>query len=186
VSPERRRFSLEGVVILLVGLLLGFLGGYLAAGGGRPAPSVPESASTTGGGNRLDQLSRSLERDPENPQILTALGNAYYDREDWDRAIEMYEKARRKAPRDPNLLSDLGAAYRNRGELRRALALFRRAREQDPNHWQSLLNVVLVEAFDRRDAQAAQREFDELKRRYPELPRLDRIQDQISSLRSGA
>jgi tetratricopeptide (TPR) repeat protein len=184
VSPERWRFSREGMVTLLVGMLLGFLGGYLAAGGGRPSASVPESA--TEGGDRLDQLSRAQERDPENPQILTALGNAYYDRQDWDRAIEMYEKARRKAPRNPNLLSDLGAAYRNRGELRRSLALFRRAREEDPNHWQSLLNVVLVQAFDRRDAQAAQREFDELKRRYPELPRLDRIQDQISSLRSGA
>ena len=127
-----------------------------------------------------------MEKDPENPKLLTALGNAFYDREDWDRAIAAYEKARRKAPADPNLLSDLAAAYRNRGEFGRAISLFRKAREADPDHWQSLLNLVLVTAFDTRDRSAAQRQFDELKRRYPEVPNLDAIQKQISSLKAAA
>ena len=61
------------------------------------------------------------------------------------------------------------------------MAYFQKARDADPNHWQSLLNWLLVEAFDRRDAAAAQRLFDELKQRYPEIPQLDKIQEQISS-----
>ena len=126
-----------------------------------------------------------MDRDPENPELLTALGNAYYDREEWDRAIASYEKARRKAPKNPNLLSDLGAAHRNRGEFELAVAFFQKARESDADHWQSLLNWVLVEAFDRKDAAAAQRAFDELKKRYPEVPNLERIQAQISSLRAA-
>ncbi len=44
---------------------------------------------------------------------------------------------------------------------------------------------MLVEAFDRKDAAAAQRAFDELKKRYPEVPNLERIQAQISSLRAA-
>ena len=102
------------------------------------------------------------------------------------RRSRRYEKARRKAPKNPNLLSDLGAAHRNRGEFELAVAYFQKARESDADHWQSLLNWVLVEAFDRRDAAAAQRLFDELKQRYPEIPQLDRIQEQISSLRAGS
>ena len=108
------------------------------------------------------------------------------ERSDWDQAVAAYEKARRKAPADPNLLSDLAAAYRNRGEFGRAISLFRKARAADPDHWQSLLNLVLVTAFDTRDRSAAQRHFDELKRRYPEVPNLDAIQKQISSLKAAA
>jgi cytochrome c-type biogenesis protein CcmH/NrfG len=185
-GPRTRRLAGPAIVSLLVGGLLGFIGGYFAGGGGRPtatSASTPESAP--GGGDRPGQLRKELERDRENPKLWTALGNAYYDREDWDHAIEAYEKARRKAGSDPNLLSDLGAAYRNRGEFHRAIALFEKARAADPDHWQSLLNLLVVTAFDTRDAAAAQRHFQELKRRYPDMPNLDRIEQQISSVRAA-
>ena len=180
---DLRRFP---VLPLLVGGLLGFIGGYFAAGGGRPAPAAAV-ASPAGGaaGGRIEEIQIAVDKDPENPTLLTALGNAWYDREDWDRAIAAYEKARRKAPEDVRLLSDLGAAYRNRGEFRRAVALFERARKNDKDHWQSLLNLVLIHAYDLRDSAAAQRWFDELKRRYPEIPDLDRIQERISGLRAS-
>jgi tetratricopeptide (TPR) repeat protein len=183
----RRRFLPQTIVTLSVGALLGFAGGYFAGGGGRPAPLPPAGEVASGdSGDRLAQLAKAAERDPENPEILTEMGNLYYDREDWNRAIACYEKARRKAPGNPNLLSDLGAAHRNRGDFDRAAAYFRKARAGDPNHWQSLLNLVLLEAFDRRDPKAAQSTFDELKRRFPDIPQLDRIQAQISSLRAGS
>jgi tetratricopeptide (TPR) repeat protein len=181
-----RRFP---ILALLVGALLGFIGGYFAAGGGRPAPApaagTAEGPGAAGGAGRIEELQNAVARDPENPKLLTELGNAWYDREDWDRAISAYEKARRKAPDDANLLSDLGAAYRNRGEFKRAVALFERARQKDKDHWQSLLNLVLIHAYDLHDSSGAQRWFDELKRRYPEIPDLDRIQERISSLRAS-
>ena len=177
------------ILPLLVGVLLGFIGGYFAGGGGRPAPTpaTAKAGAPAGEGNagRIEELETAVARDRENPKLLTALGNALYDREDWDRAIDTYEKARRKAPNDANLLSDLGAAYRNRGEFKRAVALFERARQSDKEHWQSLLNLVLINAYDLHDSAAAQRWFDELKRRYPEIPDLDRIQERISSLRAS-
>jgi tetratricopeptide (TPR) repeat protein len=181
IRPSRR----AALVPLFVGGLLGFIGGYFAGGGGRPESGSATSVSPAGDG-KIAELRRALDRDPENPALWTHLGNAYYDREDWDRAAHAYEKALRKAANDPNVLSDLGASYRNRGELKRAVALFTRARAADPDHWQSLLNLVLVYAFDLRDAAAARRSLDELKRRYPEIPNLDRLQKQIDGLKSGA
>jgi tetratricopeptide (TPR) repeat protein len=169
---------------LLLGTLLGFIGGYFAGGGGRPAP-VAEASSTAPVGDRLEQARKAVEKDPQNPKLLTALGNVRYDHDDWDGAIQAYEKARRKAASDPNLLSDLGAAYRNRGDFKKAVACFEKARAADADHWQSLLNLVLIEAFDLRDADAARRHFDELKRRFSDMPNLDRIEKQIKSLGSG-
>ena len=174
------------ILPILVGGLLGFIGGYFAGGAGRTAPAAPPGAGTAAGApGGAAELQREVERDPENPRLLTALGNAWYDAEDWDRAIAAYEKARRKAPEDPNLLSDLGAAYRYRGEFRRAVPLFERAQKNDRNHWQSLLNLVLIHAYDLHDSAGAQKWLDELKRRYPEIPDLDRIQERISALRAS-
>jgi cytochrome c-type biogenesis protein CcmH/NrfG len=179
-----KRPHVGGLVPLAVGLLLGFIGGYFAAGGGRP--SSPASSESGAAAGRVTELRGQLERDPENPKLWTALGDAYYDREDWKQAIRAYEKALRKAPKDPNVLSDLAAAYRNRGEFKRAIGLFERARAAEPDHWQSLLNLVLVEAFDVGDAAAAGRHFQELKRRYPDIPNLDRLEEQIQKIRPKA
>jgi tetratricopeptide (TPR) repeat protein len=188
--PTRKRIAAAAPLpALFVGALLGFIAGYFAAGAARPpaaaAPATPDGSAAPGEAGRIGSLKTELLRDPENPRLWAALGNAYYDREDWDRAIEAYEKALRKAPKDANVLSDLGAAYRNRGEFRRAIAAFEKARKADPKHWQSLLNLVLVHAFDARDAVAAQRFLDELTRRYPEIPNTGRIQEQISRIRAG-
>ena len=182
-AVERLR---RGTIPLLVGALLGFIGGYFAAGGGRPNALATAAPARAAGQDRVAEIEGALEKDPESPKLLTALGNAFYDREDWDGAIRAYEKARRKAAGDPNLLSDLGAAYRNRGEFKRAIGFFEKARAADPDHWQSLLNLVLINAFDTRDAGAARRHYAELKRRYPEVPNLERIEKQIASLPGGA
>ena len=173
----------RAAIPLLVGVLLGFIGGYFAGGGGRPLPASGAQSALAGEQDRNGEIQTALQKDPENPTLLTALGNALYDREDWDGAVKAYEKARRKAPKDPNLLSDLGSAYRNRGEFKRAIACFEKARAADPDHWQSLLNLVLINAFDTRDAGAARRHFAELKRRYPEIPNLERVEKQITSLK---
>lgn len=189
--PGRRVRWASALPALFAGALLGFIGGYFAGGGGRPAMSSAASGAGAKGspgpaaGDRAAALQEEIARDPENPKLWAALGNARYDREEWDRAIEAYRKALRKAPKDANVLSDLGAAYRNNGDFKQAIASFEKARAADADHWQSLLNLVLINAYDVRDAAAAQRNMDELKRRYPEIPNVDRIQEQISRLRAG-
>ena len=52
----------SGILLLLVGALLGFTGGYFAGGGGRPAaaPGGPMASGATG----LSGLLSELERDP--------------------------------------------------------------------------------------------------------------------------
>jgi tetratricopeptide (TPR) repeat protein len=176
-SPRSR-----AAVSIAIGVLVGFIAGYFAGGGGRPSAPAAEASASGSGGDRIAEVLRELEKDPENSKTLAALGNLYYDREDWDKAIAAYEKARRKVPKDPNLLSDLGAAYRNRGEFRMAESFLNKAREADPDHWQSLVNLTLLAAFDVRDAPAAKRHLEDLKRRFPGIPNLEGVERQIASL----
>jgi tetratricopeptide (TPR) repeat protein len=167
-------------VMLLVGGLLGFIGGYFAGGGGRPAaPAISSAAAGEGGG--LTGLLAELERDPRNPQLLAAVGNWHYDREQWDLAIDYYEKSLRRKE-DAAVRCDMGAAYRNLGDFERAIAEFRRSRETDPEHWQALLNLVLEQAFDQRDGAAASASYRELKQKYPDIPNLDHLERQIQGL----
>lgn len=186
-APARRVRWASALPALFAGALVGFIVGYFAGGGGRPSgsPAAGKSATAAPAGDRIAGLQGEIARDPENPKLWAALGNAWYDREDWDHAVEAYRKALRKAPKDASVLSDLGAAYRNQGDFRQAIASFEKARAADSEHWQALLNLVLINAYDVRDAAAAQRHLDELKRRYPEIPNVDRIQEQISRLRAG-
>jgi Tfp pilus assembly protein PilF len=169
---------------LLVGALLGFIAGYFAAGGARPSGAAPAKAAATAPASAaVSELEKAVEKDPQNPQALKALGNGYYDLGEWDHAADAYERARRKNTGDANLLSDLGVAYRNLGEFRKAATMFHKAREANPDHWQSLLNLVLLETFDRRDGVAAQKQLEEVKRRFPEIPNLDRLQEQVAKIR---
>jgi tetratricopeptide (TPR) repeat protein len=186
-APRLRSSKIAAIAPLFVGVLLGFIGGYFAGGGGRPSFPGTGSSSLAAGqpGGPIETLTAQIERDPENPKLWAALGNAYYDRENWDRAIEAYKKALRKAPKDAAILSDIGAAYRNRGEFKRAIASFAKAKAADPAHWQALLNIVLLQAFDAKNPEAAQKAFEELKQKYPDIPNLDRIQERISRLRAG-
>ena len=147
--PGRRLRWASALPALFAGVLLGFIGGYFAGGGGRPQrlrrQRQPEGRRRDGGG-RPDRGApgRGGARSGE-PEAPGRPRQRPYDREDWDGAIEAYEKALRKAPNDPNLLSDLGAAYRNRGDFKQAIASFEKARAADRDHWQSLLNLVLVQ-----------------------------------------
>jgi tetratricopeptide (TPR) repeat protein len=163
-----------------VGILLGFIGGYFAGGGGRPVSASAAPVARAGDQDRAGEIQTALLKDPENPNLLTALGNTLYDREDWDGAVKAYEKARRKAGSDPNLLSDLGSAYRNRGEFKRAIACFEKARSADLDHWQSPAESRSDQRI-RRDSQVRTPLRDE--GRYPEIPNLDRVEKQIASLK---
>ena len=77
------------------------IGGYFAAGGGQPGGNAagPEAAAP---GDRLRQIRKEIERDPQSPKLWTALGNAYYDREDWDQAITASRPTCRAAATKPS------------------------------------------------------------------------------------
>jgi tetratricopeptide (TPR) repeat protein len=188
----------DNALFLLVGLLAGFLVGYLAheaMAGVQPqrlaagAATDPHAAAgpAPGGGQMADlaALRETLEREPENREALLALANMNFDIGAWARAQELYERYLRLDPENADVLTDLGICLRSQGQIDAALERFREARRLRPTHWQSLYNEVVVHAFDRKDFAAAEPVLAELVRQAGDSPEVQRLVAEIERLKSA-
>jgi tetratricopeptide (TPR) repeat protein len=77
----------------------------------------------------LAELERAAELDPKNLAVLIALGDEYFARQIWPRAIEAYRRAISLSPNDADLHSKLGHALYSQGLRQEAEVEYRRAKE---------------------------------------------------------
>jgi tetratricopeptide (TPR) repeat protein len=190
----------DHALFLLIGLLAGFLAGYVAheqmAGVQPPrvAPGDAHAAAATGGepagaGDprmaEIDRLRAVLERDPNDRQALLALANLNFDIANWPRAQALYERYLGLEPGNPDVMTDLGIALRSQGQFERALELFRAAQRTAPAHWQSRFNEAVVLAFDLRDFAGAERAIAALRAAAPGNPDVERLAQEVDRLRKG-
>jgi len=191
----------ENGLFLLIGLLAGFLVGYLiqesvasvqparvAVGAGGQLPHPPVGDAPSGGAPAMAEINRLkelVERNPEDRQALLTLANMNFDIANWARAQELYERYLGLVPDDADALTDLGISLRSQGKFQEALERFRRARELRPDHWQSVFNEVVVLAFDLSDFAAADEKIAELRELAPGNPDVERLASEVDRLRGG-
>ncbi|WP_191965714.1 tetratricopeptide repeat protein [Oryzomonas sagensis] len=116
---------------------------------------------------RIAEALQKTQKSPGNQAAWRELGNAYYDGDQPQQAIEAYDRALALVPDDADILNDQGAMYRQSGDFTRALANFERALKIAPYNLESLYNVGYVNAFDLNRMDKAR----EAWRRYLELDR---------------
>jgi tetratricopeptide (TPR) repeat protein len=126
-----------------------------------------------------------LAEDPENFAVLVALGNAYYDCGTWRKAIIAYERALQLEPRNADIRTDMGTSYRNLGQYERALMEYRIALENDPSHLNARYNMGVVYANDKKNAQAAVHEWQEILKLAPNYPQAEFLRLNIAKLKKG-
>jgi len=158
-------------------ILVSFLAIMLISGGVVYVVKSPtaEKAVNTGGGPadieaelrmRITRLEGQLISDPNNLQVLTDLGNAYYDMNEPAKSIEYYEKSLAIKPVNPPVLVDCGVMYRALNNADRALEMFDRAIALDPGFPQAYFNkgtVLRMEKNDRDGAAEAWKKYLELE-----------------------
>lgn len=152
-------------VVIGVSLLLGFLSGvvftiYKAPGGGGGA--VQQVAQGQNRGPDLAALEKQAAESPDDPEIWTHLGHAYFDADEHAKAIHAYNKSLELAPGNPDVLTDLGVMYRRNGQPDKALAAFDQAIALSPNHEQPRFNKGVVLMFDKKDKAGAIKVWEEL------------------------
>jgi tetratricopeptide (TPR) repeat protein len=157
--------------------------------GGLPEGHPPINATSAGGGEaqrlaaQAAELESLLARTPNDPRLMVALGNLYFDAGRWPDSRQWYERALQIEGGDPNVITDLAVVYRNLQQPERSLALLDQAIGIAPDHWQAVYNKLIVLHFDlhRHDeAAAALARLKEIKATNPDVPDLSKIEAEVT------
>ncbi len=161
---SKRNVILIAFVCLLVGFIFGATVAIL-----KMSKESKEVAST-GQSQEADRASHEedirlaksiLEQDPKNLGALITLGNAYFDTNRYQEAIDAYSKALAIDPKNPDVRTDMGIMYRKLGQFDKALEAFRQAAQDQPLHVNSRFNIGIVLKYDKNDFIGAIRAWEE-------------------------
>ena len=198
-----------GIILLLVGIIIGFAAGMITTTAMKPAaiPSVKIVQQPTGEGElppstgvvpgsfeadqqaaekarlneKIKQLKYALEKDPQNMDILVQLGNNYFDTDQHYASIDSYKKALEINPDMPNVLVDLGIMYRRTDKIDLALEMFNKAIEVDPKHSFAHSNRGIVYKYDLKEYQKAIDNFKKfIELAPPGNPMIERAEAEIA------
>lgn len=132
---------------------------------------------------KIEELRAILKDDPQNLRALIELGNAYFDTNQVDLAIDAYSRALKIDPKNANVRTDLGIMYRRKGDFDRAIAEFQRASEDDPQHVNSRYNLGVVLLHDKGDLKGALHAWEDFLKVAPSGPRAENIRRQIEKMK---
>ncbi len=187
------------VIGLMVGLVLGYvfaerqpvppnkaLAPAAAQGEALPDGHPPIDQAAAAEAQRLQQQISEIQglmaSNPNDPGLMAAMGNAFFDASSWEDARSWYEKSLQIVPNDANVLTDLAVVYRNLKQPQIAVEKLDRAIEIHPEHWQAWYNKVIIYQFDTHDheaAAAALARLKELKTNNPSIPDLSGLESEV-------
>jgi tetratricopeptide (TPR) repeat protein len=208
----KKETIIVGVICLVVGFLGGYI--YQAQTSFREAqrqvagsPHAHEEAASGGAeasapsggmGQRLPEghppvdisavvktLEEQAAQNPRDPEPRLKLANYLYDQQQWQRAIEWYQKALELDPKNVNARTDMGTAYFNLGRPADALREYRQSLEIDPTHQPTMFNLIVLHLDGLHDVAAAQQAWDRLHKRNPSYPGLDNLKGRLDSARAS-
>ena len=182
----KKETLLIAAVTLAAGCIIGFIAGHKASGPTEQAVSGSSAgpAPTVNLQQKLSELKNIVAVDPANFQAWVALGNEYFDSNQFMDAIEAYDKALEIQPNTPDVLTDQGVMFKRLGWFDRAIANFTKANEIDPSHATSVYNLGVVYRYDLQDFPKAQEVWTRFLEISPAGPGSDRVRQDLEFLRS--
>ena len=194
--------AVQAYTLAVVCLLLGMAGGWLIRGSQSPAAAPVEAASTAapapamGGGGMSAQptpeqlkqmadtqaapLIEKLKSDPNNPELLTSIGNSYYDAQQFPTAVDYYGRALKARPSDAAVRTDMATAYWYMGNADTAIEEFNKALKYEPNKPNTLFNLGLVKWQGKMDVQGAVADWEKLLATNPNYEAKDKVEQMIA------
>ncbi len=189
------------LIIAAVCLVVGFLAGMFystAVKGGRkvrkmtvkqptPQAQVPVYVSASPQSSVISTLGKEVAADPQNADAWARLGHAYFDTNQFEKAVNAYKKHLELNPNNADVWTDMGIMYRRKGIPDEALRSFNKAIEINPRHQQSRFNKGIVLMHDVKNPEAAIKAWEELVSIYPDAKTQDGtpLRDMIKKFRSS-
>ncbi len=107
-------------------------------------------------------LEENTRQNSGDADAWTQLGNAYYDGNQYKKAILAYKASLDLDSKNPDVWTDLGVMYRRNGQPGEAIKSFDKARSLDPTHAMSRYNKGVVLLHDLSDLDGAVEVWEEL------------------------
>jgi tetratricopeptide (TPR) repeat protein len=181
------------IIVLIVVFVAGFLAGAVAGiefyarehakePTGMQAEAAPGAGDTDHGG----MLEAAVRNAPQNAQALIALGNFYFDANQYRKAIDTYLRALAVDPNNPDVRTDLGIMYRAVKDYDRAIREFREAARLDPTHKNSRFNLGVVLENDKKDTDGAIAAWEDFLKVEPSGQRAEMAGAEIRQLKAVA
>jgi Flp pilus assembly protein TadD len=191
-------FSARNVHYAILGIILGATSGYIFAfyqvqRSAPPAPAaatnVPENHPQVTEEQMLALFKEALEKNPNEPELMTRYANYLFDQRKFGEAAEWYRKVLSIQPDNLNVRTDMATTLWNMGDTKGATAEYEAAHRLDPKHVPTLHNLVVAHMDGTGDLQKAEellRQLETLDPNYSGLPALQvRLQERKSRAQSG-
>jgi tetratricopeptide (TPR) repeat protein len=196
------RWPIQWAMVLMAAcLMVGVAGGYLvrqwraplAAAAARTASPAANRAQGTGSAAQLKALADAhaapllakLESDPNNADLLTAVGNLYYDARQYSTAVDYYGRALKVKPSDVAVRTDMGTALWYMGDADAALTQFDTALSFEPDNPNTLFNRGVVRWQGKQDSAGAITDWKKLLATTPNYQGRAQVEQLIAQAQGG-
>jgi cytochrome c-type biogenesis protein CcmH/NrfG len=193
--------SKQAYTLAVICLLLGGAFGYLLRGSsstdGNPAAEAPVTASMPSAAGQqptpeqMAQMARKqaeplvaqLKTNPNDPKLLSKIGNVYYDAGQYDDAIGYYKQALKLDPKNVDIRSDMATCYWYKNDPDTAIAEFQKSLTYNPQHASTLYNLGVVKWQGKGDPKGALEAWQKLLDTNPNYENKARVMELISRAR---
>jgi cytochrome c-type biogenesis protein CcmH/NrfG len=197
---SKEKVILIAVVSLLVGFILGATVAILktsrqlmVAPTAQPmvAPTAKESEKNTSVNyeEEIRQAKSILEKDPNNLQALITLGNACFDTDRYQEAIDAYSRALAIDPKNPDVRTDMGIMYRKLGQFDKAIEAFRQTTRDNLMHVNSRFNLGVALKYDKNDYPGAIQAWEEFLKLEPYMEpddgRIEMVKKKMEAMKAA-
>jgi tetratricopeptide (TPR) repeat protein len=146
-----------------------------------PAPSAPAGSPMEQVRQQLESLKKQVEQNPNDFDALAQLGNMYMDVSKFPQAIDYFKRAL-AVREEPSLRTDLGICYKQSGQLQESRDAFRKVAAEQPDQWQAIFNLAIVDG-ELKDYADARVQLAKLKQLRPDDPQVTKLEQALATVR---
>jgi len=187
--------SAQAYALAVICLLVGVGAGWLVRGSQSPVATVQaQTGSATpgsGGPPSSEQMKHMadkqaapllarLQADPNNFELLSQIGDVYYDTQIFPTAIDYYQQALKLQPNNANVRTDMATAYWYLGDADSAINEFQKALTFEPNKANTLFNLGIVEWQGKMDVTDAVNAWEKLLKTNPNYENKQKVTELIA------
>jgi cytochrome c-type biogenesis protein CcmH/NrfG len=208
-TGSQRWTSTQAYVMAVVCLVVGFAVGYLLRGsvGGGSAPQQPMAGAEQPQGmlpgmgeqqmpspeqmkamadKQAEPLLEQLKSRPNDPALLSQIGNIYYDMQIFPIAVDYYQKALAGDPKNAAVRTDMATAMFYLKDFEHAIGEFDRALKDDPKNGNALFNRGIAKWQGKNDVNGAIADWELLLKVNPTYDQADKVRMYITQAKKHA